>query len=250
MESFIANPVSIEWSIFSVLKKIYISQTRIANIAIFLFVKKGELIQNSCVFTQDQLDENAKEWRAEMAYRTLLLLRCVMAVLNFTETQEAAWQLPELNGEEREKVKRNLLINPINRKYGIDENTIGEENMRVPILVSFLLSETILEQGSRLKKPLALGQENKFYGSLDTFMTGYFGLRKFITTPVPFPLIQMARTFLFLYVFTVPFIMVTDDSGLVAHCFFIAMITLGFVGLETVAIELDEPFGDDPNDFK
>ena len=30
-------------------------------------------------------------------------------------------------------------------------------------------------------------------------MAGYYGIRKFLTTPVPFPLIQMARTFLFLY---------------------------------------------------
>jgi len=71
----------------------------------------------------------------------------------------------------------------------------------------------------------------------------------FLTTPVPFPLVQMARTFLFLYVFTIPFVALTDDSGIVAHCIGIFVMTYGFVGLETVAIELDDPFGDDAIDF-
>ena len=71
-----------------------------------------------------------------------------------------------------------------------------------------------------------------------------FGLQ-----PVPFPLIQMSRTFLFLYVYTVPFVMVSDHSSPIAHCFVIFLLTYGFMGLELVAIELDDPFGNDPNDF-
>ena len=211
--------------------------------------RSGELIQNVCVFTQDQLDESAKSWRSEMAYRTLILLRSAMAVLNFSVTQEAAWELPELNGLEDERIKQNLLINPVNRKYAIDENTVAEENMRVPIIISNLLVETIHQQSTRLKTPLGLARENKFYGSLDSFMVGYYGLREFITTPPPFPMVQMALVFLLFYVFTIPFVLLTDDSGLAAHCFFTFLITLGFIGLETVAVELDNPFGDDPNDF-
>ena len=86
--------------------------------------------------------------------------------------------------------------------------------------------------------------------NVDGFMSGYYGLYRFMTTPVPFPLIQMSRTFLFFYVFTVPFVFVSDkDSSVVAHCFAIFVLTYGFVGLELVAIELDNPFGDDENDF-
>lgn len=60
----------------------------------------------------------------------------------------------------------------------------------------------------------------------------------------------MARTLVFLYVFTVPFVLLSDeDSGVIAHCFMVFVVTYGFVGLELVAIELDNPFGDDPNDF-
>ena len=59
----------------------------------------------------------------------------------------------------------------------------------------------------------------------------------------------MARTFLFLYVFTVPFAMLSDKSSDLAHCFMVFVLTYGFVGLEVVAIELDNPFGNDANDF-
>ena len=71
-----------------------------------------------------------------------------------------------------------------------------------------------------------------------------------MTTPVPFPLVQMARTFLFLYVFTVPFVFLKDTSGLIAHCVFVFVLTYGFVGLELAAIEMDNPFGEDENDIE
>ena len=74
-------------------------------------------------------------------------------------------------------------------------------------------------------------------------------MRKFLTTPFPFPLVQMARTFLFFYVYTVPFALLSDPSNSYAHCVVIFILTYGFMGLEYVSIELDNPFGEDANDF-
>lgn len=60
----------------------------------------------------------------------------------------------------------------------------------------------------------------------------------------------MSRTFLFSYVFTMPFLLLQDDkSSRLAHCFVVFMLTYGFMGLEVVAIELDNPFGSDANDY-
>jgi predicted membrane chloride channel (bestrophin family) len=70
-----------------------------------------------------------------------------------------------------------------------------------------------------------------------------------MTTPFPFPLVQMARTFLFFYVFTVPFALLSDSSNVFVHCIVIFILTFGFMGLEIISIELDDPFGDDANDF-
>jgi predicted membrane chloride channel (bestrophin family) len=118
--------------------------------------------------------------------------------------------------------------------------------MRVPIRLSYLLRKTICTQSKRLRTPIHVAQENKL---LDHFMKGYYGIRKFLTTPVPFPFIQMARTLLFLYVFTVPFVTLSDTSNDIARCFAVFLLTYAFLGLEVVAIELDDPFGEDPNDF-
>lgn len=63
-------------------------------------------------------------------------------------------------------------------------------------------------------------------------------------TPFPFPLVQMTRTFLLLYIFTVPFVLLDDvDSGHVTHIVGIFILTYGFFGLEVTAMELDDPFG-------
>jgi predicted membrane chloride channel (bestrophin family) len=59
----------------------------------------------------------------------------------------------------------------------------------------------------------------------------------------------MERTFLFFYVFTAPFVMLNDDSSGLALCLAIFLMTYGFIGLEIVAIDLDDPFGSDANDF-
>lgn len=60
----------------------------------------------------------------------------------------------------------------------------------------------------------------------------------------------MARTFLFIYLETLPFALLnTVKNEVVVHMAIVFLVTYGFVGLETVSIELDNPFGDDDNDF-
>merc|ERR1719464_588649 len=81
------------------------------------------------------------------------------------------------------------------------------------------------------------------------FVTAYHGLMSLITTPFPFPLVQMARTFLFVWVFSLPFVLAKSIEKRFDLLLVICIITYGFVGLEYVSIELDDPFGDDPNDF-
>ena len=59
----------------------------------------------------------------------------------------------------------------------------------------------------------------------------------------------MARTFVLVWIFTLPFSLVYDMQTLPALLFLVFFVTFGFVGLEFVSIEFDDPFGDDPNDF-
>jgi len=70
-----------------------------------------------------------------------------------------------------------------------------------------------------------------------------------LITPYPFPLVQMSRTLLFFWVFTLPFVIENSIDNIYHCCFIVFLITYGFLGLEYVSIELADPFGDDANDF-
>ena len=208
-------------------------------------------MQNVCILTASYQDQKSQEWRAEVAYRTMLFLRTSMAILNYSTDGIPNWKVPELNGSELTYVMDNLLFQPHNRHYAILPRSEYEENNRVPILVAMLLRRTLAEHVKRLPAPLAVPQEMKLLSSADACVAGFTGLRKFSSTPVPFPLVQMARTFLFLYLFTIPLVLVADvQSSIYAHCFAVFLMTYGFMGLEVIAIALDDPFGDDPIDFK
>jgi predicted membrane chloride channel (bestrophin family) len=48
-----------------------------------MYRESRELIQSCCVFSNHTTDQVAKEWRNQVAYRTLLLLRLSMAVIDY-----------------------------------------------------------------------------------------------------------------------------------------------------------------------
>lgn len=127
--------------------------------------------------------------------------------------------------------------------------TVGKSNERVPMVLTVFLRSAIASQREYLEHPMHVNRELRLYQFVSDFVTAYHGLMKIVTTPFPFPLVQMARTFLFLWVFTLPFAIENDIGKLPALVMIIFFVTYGFIGLEFVSIELDDPFGDDPNDF-
>lgn len=180
----------------------------------------------------------------------MILLKTAMAVIDYPSTGVPAWAVTELTGEEETYIRNaSMALSAEARRWAHGHRSEWEETMRVPIHLAYLLRKSVHSQSKRLRTPLNPAQELKLMGSIDSFMGGYYGIRKFLTTPVPFPLIQMSRTFVFLYVFTVPFVLLADKSSPLAHCLTVFVMTFGFMGLEVVAIELDDPFGEDDNDF-
>ncbi len=61
-----------------------------------------------------------------------------------------------------------------------------------------------------------------------------------VATPYPFPLVQMTRTFLFLYVFSLPFVLADDILEIVPYLAVVFFMTYGFIGLELISIEVSE----------
>ena len=173
-----------------------------------------------------------------------------MTVLDYPSTGVLTWNINELKGEEEAYVRNaSFMLSPQARRWAHGNRSEWEETMRTPIHIAYLLRKSIRSQQNRLRTPLIAIQEMKLLGTVDSFLEGFYGIRKFLTTPVPFPLVQMSRTFVFLYIFTIPFVLMQDKSSLLAHCVTVAIMSFGFLGLELTAIELDDPFGDDDNDF-
>lgn len=152
-----------------------------------MYRESRELIQSCCVFSNHTTDQAAREWRNQVAYRTLLLLRLSMAVLDYPTTNVPAWDVPELRGAELADIKASIFIAPEARRWAHSDRSEWEETMRVPIRMAYLLRKAVHSHGTVLTEPLVLMQENQMVASINSFMSGYYGIRTFITTPFPFP---------------------------------------------------------------
>jgi len=98
-----------------------------------------------------------------------------MAVILYPTTKVPSWDVPELNGFERDDVKNNIFLNPATLRYAHENRCEYEESLRVPIRLAYLLRKSIHSQEKRLGKPLHVVRELKLLGSVDGFMNGFYG---------------------------------------------------------------------------
>jgi predicted membrane chloride channel (bestrophin family) len=83
--------------------------------------------------------------------------------------------------------------------------------------------------------------------NLNGLIEGFNGVDKVHNVPVPFPYAQMILLFLCLYVFASPFLFVTYFGW---ACIIPSLVlTLAFFGINEVALEIEDPFGEDENDL-
>eukprot|EP01012_Entosiphon_sulcatum_P046037 TRINITY_DN6165_c0_g1_i1.p1 TRINITY_DN6165_c0_g1~~TRINITY_DN6165_c0_g1_i1.p1 ORF type:complete len:345 (-),score=51.37 TRINITY_DN6165_c0_g1_i1:72-1106(-) len=108
-----------------------------------------------------------------------------------------------------------------------------------------------------LRDAIAAAEQQRHYNtqyslrSLDKDVSGllraWMGMAKITTTPFPFPYAHMLRVFLYLWVFTLPIPMVPLmgwNSPIV-----VAFVAFSLFGINSVGEELENPFGEDANDF-
>lgn len=217
-----------------------------------------ELVQTMCVLTQEDGSPGAQVWRHNVAYRTILLLRVTMASIEFQSQRSNPWEIPELTQTDQEQITETLFLNTTNNRSSIGnlqqgDHSAREECFRAPLLLAYALRKEIMEQrsGAYLEKEFEhVNEELKLLDHVTDFLKGFAGMKKLVETPFPFPLVQMTRTFLFVWVFTLPLVLCHDDNNYPFDpLVMISLTTFGFIGIEFVCMELDDPFGDDPSDF-
>jgi len=117
--------------------------------------------------------------------------------------------------------------------------------------MAFYLRSAISDQSKKLTQPVNPLSMVRFNAKIDELMQGYQAQIRLVGLGfAPFPVVQISRTMMFLWVFSLPLaIGSSDNSSLVAHIFLVFFMTYAFFGLETMAMELENPFGHDENDF-
>jgi len=115
--------------------------------------------------------------------------------------------------------------------------------------LSHAIHKDIVMNALYLQKPLSVLHENRLHAFHCDYEKYVAELCKFATTPYPFPITQMTRIFLFLWMFTLPFALTHKATEPFTATILVFFIAYGFFGLEFVSIELDDPFGDDLNDL-
>lgn len=237
-----------------------------------------ELGQWTVAFTAADKSQRAAQWRHDVAYSAILMLRVTVAVLEFqANPEQMPWELPEMDQNVQQGIQENLFVSIFklnvnsddeNEEGGTnrqrsqqsllahttdDQRTKLEEACRAPVVLAFNCRQEILKQrdGTWLDRHKVwyhpCNEEMRLLDLVGDFSNDFHNLRQLIVTPMPFPLVNMAKIFLFLWVFTIPFSLChfTFKGGVTVPVTIIFLITFGFMGLEYVSMELSDPFGED-----
>ena len=231
-----------------------------------LFLSVRELIQYTCVLTNQNTSAAAKQWRQDVAYRTIIGLRLAMSAVEFRSTGIHAWDvLPD-----EDHAQTPLMVDPQNDAQAVNykptdhvvqvvralqhgPRTTSDENFRAPVVWTLHLREAILQPRQNAKilaqRDWHVNESLKLMAITSSFMSAFHGLKKLIVTPFPFPLIQLNRIFLFAWCFSLPLVLIHDNDETIEILILVFFTTFGFMGLEYSNIEMEDPFGTDPNDF-
>lgn len=131
---------------------------------------------------------------------------------------------PLLEGEEAEKVAANA-----NR----------------PLAISGLLSQRVAE-GIRSGR-LAVAQFATFEGQINELISNAGACERIRTTPIPFCHSAHIKQLLFVYLGSLPFVMVPAAGGL--GVVLTAIVSFALIGIEESGVEIEDPFGTDDNDL-
>ena len=193
-----------------------------------------ELVSHAVSFTRfKNKDESGVKWRSSVAKRTITLLKVIVLVLRHPSTKRSVWEIHEIPKEMKDAL----------------ELAVGKSNQRSPLVMNLFLRTAIISHTRKLKPQLEVSQELRLLELTTDIMSAYTEIVTYINTPYPFPLVQMTRTILIFYIYTLPFALANDITSPVPYLLIIFLITYGFIGMELICVEIDDPFGDDPNDF-
>jgi predicted membrane chloride channel (bestrophin family) len=185
-----------------------------------------ELNQLAMILTENDKSEQAKAWREEVKVRVIAQIDITIRVIQDTD-------------------HANYLAMALVPNSGIITTDIQQDPMFIMLK---LRSHLITASQDDKKLPnvrLQVLERMKMMDFLLQYSVAYRELLKIVSTPFPMALTQMARTFVFVWTFTIPFILSGGRVSRGSAVTFVILLTYGFLGLEFVAMMMSNPFGDD-----
>jgi predicted membrane chloride channel (bestrophin family) len=232
-----------------------------------LYRSSREVVTHACVLTARNTNAQAVEWRRSVAYRTILTLRMATAAMEFRSHGISAMEIvPDHNDALLSSSASRSMesytthhhhplahADDVMIKLAHAPRTDMDINFRAPIVFALgLRQEILVTRADPTILPTAAmfpNEELKILTLVSDMLAAYHGATKLITTPFPFPLVQMTCTFLLFWVFSLPLVLIADNDKTVEVMVVMFFLSYGFLGLEYVNRELEDPYGNDPNDF-
>jgi putative membrane protein len=114
-----------------------------------------------------------------------------------------------------------------------------------PSMLAFHISAWIRRQLAERKLDIAAAQTLE--ESVRTLLDNQGGCERILRTPIPFAYAVHIKQLLLVYLITLPFVLVGPMSWLAIPT--VVVISFGLLGIEEAGVEIEDPFGDDPNDL-
>jgi predicted membrane chloride channel (bestrophin family) len=206
-----------------------------------------DLAQYTSVYTFQTQTPEAQQWRQDVCYRTILLLRVTMDALLWSSTEREKWEEEYFKykpGDQKTNVSKHFFGF---RQLNHGRRSMIDETFRAPITSMFILQRVIMEHPYYLGHKMAVNEYRDLLTFVTRFNDAFHCFRVLIFTPYPFPLVQMTRAFLLFWVYTLPMVLL-KEYRLWSSLLIVILVSVGFIGIEYVSIALDDPFGDDTND--
>ena len=126
-----------------------------------------------------------------------------------------------------------------------EEATLVKESPNHPLAIAALLS-------GRVRQGLAAGriqpaQFASFENQINDLIANTGACERIRSTPIPFCHSAHIKQLLFVYLGSLPFVMVPAAGGL--GVVLTAIVSFALIGIEESGVEIEDPFGDDANDL-
>ena len=110
------------------------------------------------------------------------------------------------------------------------------------VLAGFMTEWVVTRQAERRLEPLLAQRMEMLIGTL---LDSQGGCEKIHRTPLPFVYAALIKQVLFVYLFTLPFVLVPVMSFMAP--LIMGVVSLGMLGIEEAGVEVEDPFGLEPN---